>query len=115
MVLCKDFLLWCIDTDVAPFDTHFAPLQLQKLLDAAEKTIPNLKAKISELTATISSLTKELDAYRSIRGRLNQGKLKEENTELQQQNNSLKSVIEQHGLGHLLGRKKDQRQTRDMR
>ena len=89
--------------------------KLQKLLDAAEKTISNLKAKISELTATISSLTKELDGYRSIRGQLNQGKIKHENTELRQQNNSLKSVIDQHGLGHLLGRKKDQRQERYVR
>jgi len=89
--------------------------KLQKLLDVAEKTISNLKAKISELTATISSLTKEIDEYRSIRGQLNQGKLKQENTELRQQNNFLKLVIEQHGLGHLLGRKKDQRQTRDAR
>lgn len=84
--------------------------RLQKLLDVAEKTISNLKAKISELTATISSLTKELDEYRSIRGQLNQGKLKQENAELRQQNGVFKTIIEQHGLGHLLSRKKENRQ-----
>ena len=35
--------------------------------------------------------------------------------ELRKQNSSLKSIIEQHGLGHLLGMKKEQRQTRDVR
>ena len=88
--------------------------KLQKLLDAAEKTILNLKSKISELTATISSLTKELDEYRSIRGQLNQGKLKQENTELRQQNSLFKSIIEQHGLSHLLDRGKKQRQEKNM-
>jgi len=90
--------------------------KLQKLLDVAEKTISNLKAKISELTATIFSLTKELDEYRSIRGQLNQGKLKQENAELRQQNSTFKSIIEQHGLGHLLGRsKKTTHKNQDVR
>jgi len=75
-----------------------------------------LKAKISELTATIFSLTKELDEYRSIRGQLNQGKLKQENAELRQQNSTFKSIIEQHGLGHLLGRsKKTTHKNQDVR
>jgi hypothetical protein len=87
---------------------------LQKLLDAAEKTISNLKVKISELTATISSLTKELDEYRSVRGQLDHGKLKQENAELRQQNNSLKSVVEQHGLSHFLGGRKGQRKEQNM-
>ena len=52
--------------------------RLQKLLDVAEKTISNLKTKISELTATISSLTKQFNQYRSVRGQLEQGKLKQE-------------------------------------
>jgi len=78
--------------------------KLQKLLDVAEKTISNLKAKISELTATIFSLTKELDGYRSIRGQLDKGKLQQENAELRQQNSYIKSIIEQNGLSHLLSR-----------
>ena len=88
--------------------------RLQKLLDVAEKTISNLRAKITELTATISSLTKELNEYHSIRGQLNQGKLKQENAELRQQNSFFKSLIEQHGLSHFLGGRKDQRKEQNM-
>lgn len=89
--------------------------KLEKLLAAAEKTIAGLKAKVSELTRTIASLIKQLDEYRSVRGQLDKGKLQQENAELRKQNNMFKSIIEQHGLGHLLGRKKEQRQTRDAR
>lgn len=87
--------------------------KLEKALAAAEKTIAGLKQKISELTKTVASLTKLLDEYRSIRGQLDRGKLQSENTELRKQNNIFKSIIEQHGLGHLLGRNKNQRQERD--
>ena len=89
--------------------------KLEKLLAAAEKTIAGLKAKVAELSRTISSLTKQLDEYHSIRGQLDRGKLQSENVELRKQNNVFKSIIEQHGLAHLLGRNKDQRQTRDVR
>ena len=87
--------------------------RLQKLLDAAEKTISNLKARISELTATISTLTKQLDQYRSVRGQLEQGKLKQENAELREQNNFYKSFIAQHGLSHLIGERKSQRKEQN--
>lgn len=89
--------------------------KLEKLLAAAEKTIAGLKAKVSELTTTIASLIKQLDEYRSVRGQLDKGKLQQENAELRKQNNTFKAIIEQHGLGHLLGRKTEQRQTRDVR
>ncbi|WP_250227776.1 plasmid recombination protein [Anaeropeptidivorans aminofermentans] len=89
--------------------------KLEKLLQAAEKTIAGLKAKVAELTETISSLTRQLDQYRSVRGQLNVGSLQKENKELKQRNSFYKSIIEQHGLAHLLGRNKDQRQTRDAR
>ncbi|MEG1883169.1 MAG: plasmid recombination protein [Clostridia bacterium] len=87
--------------------------KLEKALAAAERTITGLKQKISELTNTVASLTKQLDQYRSVRGQLDRGKLQSENTELRKQNNIFKSIIEQHGLGHLLGRNKNQRQKRD--
>ena len=87
--------------------------KLEKALAAAEKTIAGLKQKISELTKTVASLTKQLDEYRSIRGQLDRGELQSENMELRKQNNLFKSIIEQHGLGHLLGGKKSQRQERD--
>ena len=89
--------------------------RLQKLLDAAEKTIAGLKKKVDELTRTIASLTKQLDQYRSIRGQRDNGKLQSENAELRRQNSSFKSIIEQHGLGHLLGRNKKQWQEREVR
>lgn len=89
--------------------------KLQKLLDAANRKIAQLGKKISELTKTVASLTKELDQYRSVRGQLDRGKFQSENTELRKQNNMLKSIVDQHGLGHLLGRNKNQRQKRDAR
>lgn len=89
--------------------------KLEKLLQAAEKTIAGLKAKIAELTGTISALTGQLDQYRSIRGQLSMGSLQQENKDLKQRNSFYKSIIEQHGLAHLLGIKKEQQQTRDAR
>ena len=89
--------------------------KLEKLLASAEKTIAGLKAKVAELTRTITSLTTQLDQYRSVRGQLDKGKLQSENAELRKQNNMFKSIIEQYGLGYLLGRKKEQRQTRNAR
>lgn len=78
--------------------------KLEKLLKAAEKTISGLKKKVSELTETIVSLTKQLDQYRSVRGQLSIGTLKQENEELRKSNSQYKSIVEQHGLGYLLGR-----------
>ena len=89
--------------------------KLEKLLQAAEKAIAGLKVKVAEMTETISSLTRQLDQYRSVRGQLNVGSLQKENKELKQRNSFYKSIIEQHGLAHLLNRNKDQRQTRDAR
>ncbi len=89
--------------------------KLEKLLQAAEKTIAGLKTQIKELTEMISSLTRQLDQFRSVRGQLSMGSLKQENEELKQNNSFFKSIIERNGLGHLLGRNKDHRQTRDAR
>lgn len=89
--------------------------KLEKLLQTAEKTIAGLKAKVAELTETVSSLTRQLDEYRSVRGQLNSANLQRENQELKQHNSFYKSIIEQHGLAHLLGRNKDQRNMRDAR
>ena len=75
--------------------------KLEKLLKAAEKTISELRAKIAELTQT-------LNEFLSIRGKLETGRLQQENKELRQQNGLFKSIIEQNGLSHLLGRQKKQ-------
>ena len=82
--------------------------KLQKLLDAANKKIAQLEAKIAELLKNNAALTKHLDQFRSIRGQLDNSKLKPENMELRQQNSFLKSILEQHGLSHLLGRGREQ-------
>lgn len=89
--------------------------KLEKALAAAKETIAGLKAQLAELTKTVASLTKQLDQYRSVRGQLSTAQLQSENAELRKQNSVFKSIMEQHGLGHLLGRKKEQRQTRDVR
>ena len=89
--------------------------RLEKLLKVAEKTIRGLKAQISELTAEKHSQAKELNEYRSIRGQLDNNKLEQENAALRRQEGFLKSIIEKHGLGHLLGKKKGQQQVQDMR
>jgi Skp family chaperone for outer membrane proteins len=82
--------------------------KLKKLLKAAEKTIAGLRAKVAELT-------QELSKYSSIRAQFDMGSLKQENYELRQQNDFHKAVIEQNGLSHLLGRRTEQRQVRDVR
>ncbi|MDL2218746.1 plasmid recombination protein [Ruminococcaceae bacterium OttesenSCG-928-O06] len=86
--------------------------KLEKALAVAEKTIAGLKQKLSELTKTVASLTKQLDEYRSIKGQLDNGKLKQENWELRQQNGHYKNIIEKHGLSHLIsGRRNQQEQV----
>lgn len=89
--------------------------KLQKLLDAANKKIAQLDKKVSDLLKSVADLTKQLDQYRSVRGQLSVGALKQENAELRKSNGLYKSIIEQHGLEHLLGRKKTQHQNRDAR
>jgi len=53
-------------------------------------------------------------SYHSIREQLNQGKLKQENAELRQQNSFFKSLIEQHGLSHFLSERKDLRKDQNI-
>lgn len=76
--------------------------KLEKLLKIAERTILELKAKITKLT-------QELSKFLSIARKLETGRLQQENKELRQQNGLLKSIIEQNGLSHLLCRQKKQR------
>lgn len=89
--------------------------KLQKLLDAANRKIERLAKKVAELLKSVAGLTKQLDQYRSVRGQLSVGALKQENAELRQSNGLYKSIIEQHGLGHLLGKRKERSQQENMR
>lgn len=89
--------------------------KLQKLLDAANGKIVQLEKKVSALLKSIADLTKQLDQYRSVRGQLSVGALKQENEELRKNNGLYKSIMEQHGLGHLTANRKEQSRTREAR
>lgn len=72
--------------------------RLQKMLDAANKAITELKAKISELTA-------ELAEYRSIRRKLHPDGLEAENEQLRSKIRSYETTIERNNLWHLFSPK----------
>ena len=63
--------------------------KLQKALDAANKLIAELKAKIA-------SLTKELSEYKSARGKLQAAGLEQENEALRSKLRSYEAVIERN-------------------
>lgn len=71
--------------------------RLQKMLDAANKVIAELKAKVSELTA-------ELAEYKSIRKKLSTAGLEQENEVLRGKLRSYEAVIERNNLWHFFGR-----------
>ena len=71
--------------------------RLQKMLDAANKVIAELKAKVSELTA-------ELAEYKSIRKKLSTAGLEQENEVLRGKLGSYEAVIERNNLWHFFGR-----------
>ena len=82
--------------------------RLDKLLKAAEKTIATLKAKITELK-------QELDSYRSVKGQLKVGTLEKENGELRRRNTLYQSILETHGLTHLVGVRQEKQKSVDIR
>ena len=71
--------------------------RLQKMLDAANKVIAELKAKISDLTA-------ELAEYKSVRKKLTAAGLEQENEALRGKLRSYEAVIERNNLWHFFGR-----------
>ena len=73
--------------------------RLQKLLDAANQMISELKSKITALTA-------ELSEYKSVRGKLRTGELEQENEKLRSRIRNYEDVIDRNGLWHLFGRKR---------
>ena len=79
---------------------------LQKLLDAANKLISELKAKVTALTA-------ELAEYKSVRGKLHTNELEQENAKLRDKLRSYESVIDRHDLWHLFGRKRPKTADRE--
>ena len=79
---------------------------IQKLLDAANKLISELKAKVTALTA-------ELAEYKSVRGKLHTNELEQENAKLRDKLRSYESVIDRHDLWHLFGRKRPKTADRE--
>lgn len=80
--------------------------RLQKALDAANKLIGELKAKIAALTA-------ELSEYKSIRGKLNMAGLEQENEALRGKLRRYEAVIERNGLWHLFGKRREKAAARE--
>ena len=80
--------------------------KLQKMLDAANKLIAELKAKVA-------SLTKELSEYKSIRGKLNAAGLVQENEALRGKLRSYEADIERNNLWRFFGRNRAKAHTKD--
>ena len=79
--------------------------RLQKMLDAANKAITVLKARISELTA-------ELTEYRSISKKLHPDGLEVENQRLRSKIRSYETTIERNNLWHLFSPKRSKIHSR---
>lgn len=65
--------------------------RLQKLLDAANKTI-------CELKKALQVLKKELDSYKSVKGQINMTAVQQENAALHKQNEQYRTILRQHRL-----------------
>ncbi|MCD8048715.1 MAG: plasmid recombination protein [Clostridia bacterium] len=87
--------------------------KLQKLLDAANRKIDELKAVISSLREQVASLTGELSKYKSVRNRLNSANLEQENERLQKKVRTYEEVISENKLWHLFGKVRGKTHTRD--
>lgn len=70
----------------------------QKMLDAENKKIEELKYKIKTLIAENSSLRDELSKYKSVRNRLNSANLEQENERLQRKARTYEEVISENKL-----------------
>lgn len=64
--------------------------KIQKLLDAANKKIDELKAVISSRREQVASLTAELSKYKSVRNRLNSANLEKEHERLKKKSSHLR-------------------------
>lgn len=87
--------------------------KLQKMLDAANRKIDELKAFISSLREQVASLTTELSKYKSVRNRLNSANLEQENERLRSRVRTYEEVISENKLWHLFGKVRGKTHTRD--
>lgn len=87
--------------------------KIQKLLDAANKKIDELKAVISSRREQVASLTAELSKYKSVRNRLNSANLEKEHERLKKKVRTYEEVISENKLWHLFGKVRGKTHTRD--
>ena len=80
--------------------------KLQKALDAANRLITELKARVA-------SLSTELSEYKSIRSKLNAAGIEQENEALRGKVRRYEAVIERNGLWHLFGRHREKVSVRE--
>lgn len=71
---------------------------LRKMLREARGKIQELEGVIREKVAEIAALRRELSEYKSIRGRLDRGKLESEVETLRRENRGLRDVLREHGI-----------------
>lgn len=80
--------------------------KLQKALDAANKPIAELKAKVA-------SLTRELSEYKSVRGKIRTAELEQENDNLRSKLRSYEAVIDRNNLWGYFSRHRAKPHSRD--
>lgn len=72
--------------------------KLQKMLDAANKLITELKATVADLTQKLAAATKELAEYKSIRNKLTAANVEKENARLRSKLSTYEDVITRNNL-----------------
>ncbi len=86
--------------------------KLKKLLDAANKTIEELKSQIKSMTAEIGSLRAELLQYKTVRNKLNTPNLEQENERLRSRVRTYEEVISVNKLWHLFDKVRGKTHTK---
>ena len=87
--------------------------KLQKALDAANKTIAELKNTIADLTRKLSAATKELAEYKSVRGQLRTADLEQENDRLRSRLRTYEEVISRNNLWDFFRPNRNKNRNRD--
>ena len=87
--------------------------KLQKMLDAANKMIAELKNTIADLTSKLTAATKELAEYKSVRNKLNAANVEQENERLRNRLRTYEEVISRNNLWSYFSRNRGKTTTRD--
>ena len=87
--------------------------KLQKMLDAANKLIAELKNTVADLTKKLAAATKELSEYKSVRNKLNAANVEQENERLRNRLRTYEEVISRNNLWSYFSRNRGKTTTRD--